>query len=56
MNSLSIHWIKQITITDVQKYETTTWRKMIVTDNDNNRFEIDLFGKPENLKIVEVEK
>jgi hypothetical protein len=56
MNSLNIHWVKGITITDVQKYETTTWRKIIVTDKDGDRFEINLFGKPENLEIVEVEK
>ena len=56
MDSLNIHWIKKITLTEVQNYETTYWRKMIVTNNEGGRFEINLFGKPSDLQIVEVEK
>lgn len=51
MDGLDLHWVKGIKVSTIAEKETYTWRKIIVTTDKDRIFTINLFGKPENLKL-----
>jgi hypothetical protein len=51
MDGLDLHWVKEIKVSTIAWKEVYTWRKIIVTTDNDRVFTINLFGKPENLKL-----
>ncbi len=52
--STNIHYVKSIKIEPIEDADGTYWRKIMVCFEDGQetiRFELALFGKPEDLKI-----